>query len=585
MTDVLICSFFTDDDYYRTKKDSLVQCLESLKLNYYIEEMPIPDGMQWSDICRKKINFISRVCDENPNKKILWIDVDCTLDYFPDFILNFSADIIGFARGFSSPVDIGYHKRSRFWEPCFLGINTTLEARKFIKDANRMENEFQGSATDDYFFEEAWRSNCDKLSYQVIPSHFRVGVIDDSGFFNFGSSGNVDEFKGKVVQHKKSNFHFGWFNDVLKSLLLKLDRTGFIKRIYLGLRRRYFEFFHDVVRVKAVGKGVPISKNRYRQLLLSAAISNDRNRKDELEEFLVDCTDNYKNDLQKQASAILEYRNYVAKGKPLDLFWWFDPAPGNIGDWLSPYIVSRISQRDIQLISPSQMKKHSSQNIVCVGSVAKFVNDHSVVIGAGISRVNTQLNSNANYLSLRGPKTGQVLNASGAKDPCVYGDPAIVMPRLYSVLSENIEKYPGRGLLVKHFSHNNLEVLLPENIDELSILASSAKEIETFINELHKYDFVITSAMHCYILCHAYGIPSALVVFEGGERAVAGDGLKYLDYAEGVGVEPLMPKKIPVDLRDYDLNKVVRNIRIEESKINELYAFLKKYLEDDSVVA
>ena len=160
----------------------------------------------------------------------------------------------------------------------------------------------------------------------------------------------------------------------------------------------------------------------------------------------------------------------------------------------------------------------------------------------------------------------------------MYCDPAIVMPKVYPKKTSN--KNSGRAVLVRHFSHSRIDLSLPENMDELSIMASSASDIEGFIDRLHLYDYVITSAMHCYILCQAYGIPAALVVFDGGEFAVAGDGMKYLDYAEGIGVEPLSPINVPKELSEYDFSKIVRNVRISDEKIEDMYNFLKTSLED-----
>ena len=215
-------------------------------------------------------------------------------------------------------------------------------------------------------------------------------------------------------------------------------------------------------------------------------------------------------------------------------------------------------------------------NFVEIGSIGKFINKHSICVGAGISRNNTTLNPNATYLSVRGPKTGKVLESCGGQNPGIYGDPAIVMPKLYPKSKNKSE----RSLLVRHLSHLNFEITRPSDMDELSIFAASAKEIESFIDKIHDYKFVITSAMHCYILCHAYGVPAALVTFEGAESAVAGDGIKYIDYAEGVNVEAISPTIIPTNLNSYDFSKIVKNIKISDEKIDDVFNFLKQSLNE-----
>jgi hypothetical protein len=209
LSNIVVCSFHTSDEYYRGHAASLRKNLERLGVAYELEEIEKAPGEEWPDICRKKIGFLARVCDENPDKKVFWIDVDCALLELPTYVAGFTADIIGFQRGFGSPMRIGYAHRTRFWEPCFFGINTTPSARKFIHDAHLLEQSAQIRATDDYFFEESWRSNASRLSFQVIPS---IAVISKapatpqgvSTFFSFGASGNVQAYKHKVKQHGRT---------------------------------------------------------------------------------------------------------------------------------------------------------------------------------------------------------------------------------------------------------------------------------------------------------------------------------------------------------------------------------------------
>ena len=86
------------------------------------------------------------------------------------------------------------------------GVGTGANARKMMADAARIESTSTLKATDDYFFEDAWRQNADSLTFQLIPGACVLGKGDPSlnleSFFVFGSSGNVAEFKGKVEQHK-----------------------------------------------------------------------------------------------------------------------------------------------------------------------------------------------------------------------------------------------------------------------------------------------------------------------------------------------------------------------------------------------
>ena len=205
----IVCSFYTSDDYYKSHGVRLRENLEELGIEVDLREITKKEGEDWAAICRKKVGFIAEVCAANPDKKVFWIDVDCELFSIPDFILNSTADIIGFQRGFSNPTKIGYENRGRFWEPCFWGINNTPQARKMIQAAADFEQVATVRATDDFFFEEAWRATSSNMTFQIIPSNCAVdkgaGSLESHEvFFRFGSSGQVENFKDKVEQHKGS---------------------------------------------------------------------------------------------------------------------------------------------------------------------------------------------------------------------------------------------------------------------------------------------------------------------------------------------------------------------------------------------
>jgi hypothetical protein len=82
--------------------------------------------------------------------------------------------------------------------------------------------------------------------------------------------------------------------------------------------------------------------------------------------------------------------------------------------------------------------------------------------------------------------------------------------------------------------------------------------------------------MHVLITCQSYGIPCALVVFEGYLDAVSGNGMKYTDYSLGVGLEPITPAPVPLDLRSTDLQSLVLDLTISETKKDEVEDALRR---------
>jgi hypothetical protein len=156
-----------------------------------------------------------------------------------------------------------------------------------------------------------------------------------------------------------------------------------------------------------------------------------------------------------------------------------------------------------------------------------------------------------------------------------YGDPGIVLSRILPLTRGSTN---GRIALVRHYTHLQAPVILPDNFDELSVQLSHPDDIVTFIKRLNEYDSVVTSAMHVLITCQSYGIPCALVVFKGFEQSVHGDGIKYIDYALGAGVKAISPTPINPKLDWSEVQPLIENIKVSDEKIGQVEAAIKEGL-------
>ena len=572
--DVVVCSFHTPDEYYAGHARELKEQLDSLGVGYELLEVEKHDGEDWADVTRRKIGFIHGVCQKHPDALVIWIDVDCRITHLPDYVRDTTADFIGFQRSFRSPMQIGYANRTRFWEPSFWGVNATPLGRKLIDDAYALEQRSDLKATDDYFLEEAWRANAHNLTFQMISSTAIVREDKEAGsvgrppFFVFGSSGNVADFKGKVVQHggkkkvgprkkmlaQAKRLEAALPDDARQRLRRISDQVGITGALTADAVRVV-----DPVRQTCVGD------------LLSAGMNGDpigfaAARKKFDNAYIVGPAEDATFEV---AEAFLEYS---ARDSPISLrlAWWVKPFPGNFGDWLSPLAVSSATGANIlfQKVTDATKKTH----IVAMGSIGRFIKPSSVVVGTGVSTTDLQLATKATYVSLRGPIAAKVLRASGGPAVTAYGDPGLALSR-FVPLERGATN--GRVAFVRHFTHRPIPMQLPEHVDELDVRMSRRADIEAFLGNLVAYDYVITSAMHVMIACQSYGIPCGLVTFEGFEDSVHGEGVKYEDYALGAGVEVQNPQAVPLDLRRSDLSALVRDIRVEESKKDEVQEHLR----------
>jgi hypothetical protein len=602
-SDVVVCSFYTADDYYRAHGKRLQENLERLGISHALREIEKPDGLDWADICRKKVAYLAEVCADNPDKKVFWIDVDCGLTDLPEHVRDFTADLIGFQRGFSSPLSIGYAHRTRFWEPCFFGINTTPNAREFVRYAAELEETLEIKATDDYFFEESWRANAAGISFHVIPSVAVFSKADAtvSGvlpFFTFGSSGNVAEFKDKVVQHERlggvpQGAAFGSPGDGVRRRLLRAAKR-IERRLPAGPRKSLRRLAdragvtHVLVGGAASQLGVASTvagsqkvtsphRTRLAQAMVVAGQRGDVTGVAETFQRLsvAGAPSPAELAVKTAADAFAHFATRDPQRDALPLAWWARPFPGNFGDWLSPLVVAHVTGRSVTYHAPTAAA--GDAHLISIGSIGRFIKPRSIVVGTGISSDEIELEASAAYHSVRGPVTAQVVRASGGPDVESFGDPGVLLSRIFPLERGETN---GRVALVRHFTHAGLPLHLPDTWDEFSVLRSHPNQVADLLESLVRYDAVVTSAMHVMIACQSYGIPVALITFEGMETSVHGNGIKYKDYSLGAGLSQVYePRAVSLDLRRFDLGQV-SDERVSDAKMDEVEDAVRRGVED-----
>jgi hypothetical protein len=171
--------------------------------------------------------------------------------------------------------------------------------------------------------------------------------------------------------------------------------------------------------------------------------------------------------------------------------------------------------------------------------------------------------------------TARVVKESGGPEVTSFGDPGVLISRIFPVQRT---KTNGKVALVRHFTHKPIPLVMPENMDELDIFMSHPDQIKILVEALNHYDRVVTSAMHIFITCQSYGIPCALITFEGFEDSVHGNGIKYGDYAQGVGLESISPIAVSLNLSTVDFDNITTDHKIGQSKLDEVEEAIRKGL-------
>ena len=238
----------------------------------------------------------------------------------------------------------------------------------------------------------------------------------------------------------------------------------------------------------------------------------------------------------------------ICKMKTIKLWWPHTPLPGNFGDILSPVMLKKLGY------NISTANRNTSGKFMAIGSTAKFIRKGDTVWGTGIMRDSDSIERDANYLAVRGPLTGDKVECN------VYGDPGLLCSYFWKV-SKGGEHKGETGVIPHYIDYMKFNI---GDLDQINILNADPMVI---INEINKYNNIISSSLHGIIVAHSYGIPAGW--WQPSTR-LSGDGSKFKDYAESVGIE-LIPCK------DY---KKVKFVLPKEERINEIQRGLLNALQD-----
>lgn len=234
---------------------------------------------------------------------------------------------------------------------------------------------------------------------------------------------------------------------------------------------------------------------------------------------------NYVFNQKIQRLQILDRLHKSGINNPTKIKAWWSRGLNNFGDELLAYLLAHIAGVDCTF--------SRKKNVVAIGSIARFAENHSHVWGSGIIRRNEVLKHTPKCLAVRGPLTRQKMLKHGVPCPEVYGDPAMLFPLFFKPEKTAVQENP---LIVPHFKHTKI---MPRHngYDYTDLHVSSIYDIENIITQIASAPCVVTSSLHGFIFAVAYGIPVS--VFRLDKQNIGGDNIKFDDFCYGIGLEPI----------------------------------------------
>lgn len=193
------------------------------------------------------------------------------------------------------------------------------------------------------------------------------------------------------------------------------------------------------------------------------------------------------------------------------------PRVNNFGDLLGPLIANRLLFR----LGIPQSRKRG--RVLTVGSILHFARSGDVVWGSGINgKIADQRYPQLDIRAVRGPLTAGILRADGHQVPDVYGDPALLIPTLWTESELGVRR-------------GSREMVYVPNLHDRSRFPDSALDpcapVWEVVRTIASARLVVASSLHAIVIAEAFGVPVAPV------RATAESEFKYADYFAGTGRE------------------------------------------------
>lgn len=231
--------------------------------------------------------------------------------------------------------------------------------------------------------------------------------------------------------------------------------------------------------------------------------------------------------------------------KTIPLFYWSSVVfenkfTENYGDILSSYIVEQISGKKNRFYNAPKFRKKWFQPsyLMAIGSIMSYTSKKAWVWGSGIISKDDNF-SNANFCAVRGPLSRKRICELGYSCPKVFGDPALLLPRLYA---PEITKKHKIGIIPHYVDYEYVKRIYGAEQD-IAIINLMTKDLHMTTDHILECDRIISSSLHGVIVAQAYGIPAVWVRFSD---KLSGDNIKFEDYFTSVDIVPYMGIQLSV---------------------------------------
>lgn len=246
-----------------------------------------------------------------------------------------------------------------------------------------------------------------------------------------------------------------------------------------------------------------------------------------------------KNKVKRLVLKVFNTIRYLLSGKNERLvvnswatMFWGEPHHDNLGDELIFYMLKMATS--YKLYNRLDIYSFTAINYGCIGSWVDMglFNSHTVIWGAGAIAGTAKLHYKPlKVCAVRGKLTRKYLLEQGVDCPEIYGDPALLLPKIYQ---PKVEKQYKLGIIPHYVDQENpllgeLSKLYGGNV--CIIKMRDYGDWKDVVDNINRCEQVISSSLHGIIIADAYNIPNVWADFSD---RVWGDGFKFRDYFTSV---------------------------------------------------
>ena len=203
----------------------------------------------------------------------------------------------------------------------------------------------------------------------------------------------------------------------------------------------------------------------------------------------------------------------------------FTVRPNNFGDLLGPLVVGAMAER----AGRDALRPLGQWQLLSIGSVMHFARDGAVVWGSGVNgKMNESLMTfeDLDVRAVRGPRTAERLMSRGIAVPEVFGDPGLLVSRLFPDVQITTEQTRlHRTVVVPNLRDQPQRMRLGEGDLQLD----PRRPLIDVLKALANSRLVVGSSLHALIVAESFGVPARMIAPQHEST------FKYADYYEGTG--------------------------------------------------